>query len=720
MAAELSSVFRPASVGALRLPHRIVMGSMHLGYEAEPDAGERLAAFYRERAEGGAGLVVTGGWAVSRAGAADADYGFVNEDAGARALERVAACVEGTEAAIALQLFHAGRYANGARTGAEPVAPSPIAGRLTREVPRELGEEEVWEVIGEFVAAARRAVELGFAAVELMGSEGYLVDQFLSPLTNQRDDSWGGDAERRVRFGVELAGAVRDAVGPDFPLIFRITSVDLMPGGRSQEDVEAFAVALAAAGVDALNAGVGWHESRVPTVQGPVPAGVFAPWAGALRRAVGNSSGEEEDGAGRGDETGVPVIAGNRVNRLADAAAIIAAGDADLVSMARPFLADPELIRRERDGAPVNVCIACDQACVDRSLSAGHVSCLVNPRAGHERQFPRGDRVILPTNSCEAAAGGSPDLPARYVVIGGGPAGMEAARALAELGQRVRLLEAGDELGGQFRLARLVPGKEVYGETIRYFERELERLGVEVELGRTVGEEDSGMLSEAAAVVLAAGVVPREVEIPGAEVALDYATAFRDGVGAAERVAIVGAGGIGVDLAHLLTHVESPEPAAEAFLREHGVTPPASSIAASFLGPMAPKSDAAANGRPAVTLIRRRGRVGGGIGVTTRWVWLEALRRAGVETRTDLSYRRIGADGVEIETADGVELVDADRVVVAAGQEPNAGLVPLLEQAGVPFRVVGGAADAAELNAVRAFATGLRAAHELAGPAAVS
>ncbi len=310
------------------------------------------------------------------------------------------------------------------------------------------------------------------------------------------------------------------------------------------------------------------------------------------------------------------------------------------------------------------------------------------------------------------------------MVIGGGPAGMEAARALAELGGRVRLFEAGGELGGQFRLARLVPGKEVYGETIRYFERELKRLGVEAELGRAVGKEDVGMLAGVAGVVLATGVVPRRVEIPGAEAALDYVTAFEAGVGEAGRVAIVGAGGIGVDLAHLLTHTASAEAPAAAFLHAHGLTPPAGpteAAAASNLVAIATKSDAAASGEaPAVTLMRRQGRVGAGIGVTTRWVWLEALRRAGVVTRTELEYRRIGDDGVEIETADGVELVAADRVVVAAGQEPNAALVPLLERAEVPFRVVGGASDAAELNAVRAFATGLRAAHELAGPAAIT
>jgi 2,4-dienoyl-CoA reductase (NADPH2) len=557
--------------------------------------------------------------------------------------------------------------------------------------------------VADFGRAAARAVELGFGAVEVMGSEGYLVDQFLSPLTNRREDEWGGDAERRMRFGLELAAAVREAVGPEFPLIFRLTGAELMPGGRQLPEVVAFAEALAATGVEAINVGVGWHESPVPTVQGPVPPGVWLPWASAIKRAVGD---------------GVKVIGGNRVNRLSDAAALLAAEDVDLISMSRPFLADPELVARSRDGRPVDVCIACNQACIDRSLVDGHVSCLVNPRAGFERLFPlpelqqdggpmgrnRGDR------SRYRPIG-------RFAVIGGGPAGLEAARSLARLGGAVTLFEAGEELGGQFRYARLVPGKEDYGDTIAYFERELPRLGVEVELGREIGEGDAELLAGFDGVVLATGVLPRRVEIPGLGEAgaLDYAEAFSDGVGAAESVAIIGAGGIGVDLAHFLTH---PEDGVD-FLATYTTEPPPTRgkawAADSLPHPEAEERSARGN-PPRVTVMRRNGRVGAGIGKTTRWVWLDALKRAGVETRTGLSYRRVGPEGVEIETEDGeTELIAADRVVIAAGQERNDALVPLLERVGVPFKVVGGAENAEELNAVRAFATGIHAAYELAG-----
>jgi 2,4-dienoyl-CoA reductase (NADPH2) len=785
-------VFRPVRIGGLELPHRIVMGSMHLGIEAAEDAGPRLAAFYRERALGGAGLIVTGGWAVSPDGAADWSYGVLGPGAtergrpnppladggrpgppiapvrstaldgarvkttatgeapvrstapgeGARrALAEVAAATAGTEAAIALQLFHAGRYALADSPG-EVVAPSAVASRVSRVEPRALAEDEVWDVIGDFAAAARLAWELGFAGVEVMGSEGYLVDQFLSPVTNRRDDYWGGDAERRMRFGVELATAVREAVGADFPVLFRMTGAELMPESRPWAEVEAFAAALVAAGVDALNIGVGWHESSVPTVQGAVPAGAFVPWAAAIRDSLGPAAGDGRVGGTTGQEasiTGtaatsagrarVPVIAGNRINRVEDAATILAAGGADLVSMSRPFLADPRIVAKARAGRAVNVCISCDQACIDVSLTGGHVSCLVNPRAGHEVEFPA---PVSPRKSADTAArrelapGGGGG--GRFVVVGGGPAGLEAARVLATLGGEVHLHEAREELGGQFRWARMVPGKEDYGATIAYFESELRRLGVHLHLGREVGEGDAGVFADCAGVVLATGVHPRAVDIPGSSLphVVDYASAFESGIGDARSVAIVGGGGIGVDLAHLLTH--EPGDGAD-FYRHHGIEPRRAvgnfavaevsehAVGNARIGRITHGAGAGGPGAPAqVTVMRRSGRIGSGIGMTTRWVWLDALKRAGVATRTGLSYRRITPAGVEIALADGaVETIAADRVVIAAGQERRDELRPLLERLGVPHRVVGGAQNPSELNAVRAFGDGLRAAYELAG-----
>jgi 2,4-dienoyl-CoA reductase (NADPH2) len=679
----LPHVFTPIRIGGLELPHRIVMGSMHLGLEGAPDAGERLAAFYRERALGGVGLIVTGGWAVSEDAAADSSYEALGSEASKRALVQVAEATKGTEAAIALQLFHAGRYASPDSPG-EVVAPSAVASRVSRVEPRALGEEEVWDVVAEFARGAVLAKELGFAAVEVMGSEGYLVDQFLSPTTNRRDDEWGGDAGRRMRFGIEVASAIREAVGAGFPVLFRMTGAELMPESRPWEEVEEFARALVAAGVDALNIGVGWHESAVPTVQGAVPAGAFLPWAEGLKTAITSTPSPAE----------VPVIAGNRVNRLDDAEEVLAAGGVDLVSMSRPFLADPRIMERGKGRAAINVCISCDQACIDRSLVGGHVSCLVNPRSGFEVDFP-----------AMSATG-------KFVVIGGGPAGLEAARALATLGGEVHLYEAREELGGQFRWARMVPGKEDYGATISYFESELRRLGVHIHLSRELGKEDADLIADGAGVVLATGVHPRAVDIPGSTLphVLDYATAFESGLGDARSVAIVGGGGIGVDLAHLLTH--TPSDVTDFYERFH-LQPPVETY--SRIERVSLHSKGLTNGAR-VTVMRRSGRIGSGIGRTTRWVWLDALKHAGVETRTGLSYRRITAEGVEIELEDGtLETIAAERVVIAAGQERRDELRPLLERLEVPHRVVGGAENPSELNAVRAFGDGLRAAYELAG-----
>jgi 2,4-dienoyl-CoA reductase (NADPH2) len=724
---SLEHVFTPIQIGDLQLPHRIVMGSMHLGLEGLDDAGERLGAFYRERALGGAGLIVTGGWAVSADGAADASYGILGDTptrgrpdppiapVRTTALEGIARSTEGTEAAIALQLFHAGRYALADSPG-EVVAPSAIASRVSRVEPRALGEDEVWEVVAQFAAGARLAREVGFAAVEIMGSEGYLVDQFLSPVTNKRDDSWGGDAEGRMRFGIEVASAVREAVGDEVAVLFRMTGAELMPESRPWEEVEAFAQGLVGAGVDALNIGVGWHESPVPTVQGAVPAGAFLPWAEGLKTSITGTA------ATSAAMAAVPVIAGNRVNRLRDAEAVLAAGGVDLVSMSRPFLADPRIMEKGRGGVATNVCISCDQACIDRSLVGGHVSCLVNPRSGYEVDFPpptdvSSQKSAPSAEKCERTGR------RRYLVIGGGPAGLEAARVLATLGGDVHLYEARGELGGQFRWARLVPGKEDYGATISYFESELERLSVRLHLGHEFGEGDADLIAGCAGVVLATGVHPRDVDIPGFDLphVVDYATAFEEGLGEAQSVAIVGGGGIGVDLAHLLTHAASDPTDPAEFYERYGVPqPPISSSAVPFAD-MSGKRNSGTAGAPAmdgsrVTVMRRSGRVGSGIGITTRWVWLDALKRAGVQTRTGLSYRRITAEGVEIELEDGnVEMVAADRVVIAAGQERRDELRGLLERLEVPHRVVGGAENPSELNAVRAFGDGLRAAYALAG-----
>ena len=663
-------VWRAGAIGQLSLPHRIVMGSMHLGLEGLDDGGAALAAFYRERVLGGAGLIVTGGSAVSRVGAGGRNYSFVNEDSDASKLARVADAVHGVGGFVLLQLFHAGRYAYEASFGLTPVAPSAVYSRYSRCEPRALSGEEVLVTIDDFARGARRARELGFDGVEIMGSEGYLVDQFLAAATNLRDDEWGGDAERRMRFALSVAAAVRAAGGPEQAVVFRMSGASLVQGGPSLDEVLELARRLAAGGaVDALNVGMGWHESRTPTVQALVPHGAWRPWARAVTDAVD-----------------APVIASNRINTVALAEEVLAAGDADFVSLARPFLADPEIVDKARDparGRAVNVCIACNQACIDRSIFDRRVSCVVNPRAGYELEL--------------GALAGAPGSLACVAVVGGGPAGMEAARALAAAGHRVTLFEAASRLGGQFRMACRIPGKEDFAATIAYFEAELERLAVTVRLDDAVGGVDS--LDGFDAVVVATGVLPRAVDLPGA--GLPHVVSYAElllGSAWGETVAIIGAGGIGVDVAHLVSHPPDGNPSAK-FYAAYGLEPP---------GGPAPAPPPAARAR--VTLMRRGSRVGERIGPSTRWVVVQELRMAGVEILTGVAYERIEAGAVLIRDADGSErAVAADTVVIAAGQEPVTALARSLAGGGRPHVVIGGAAGAAELDAERAFREGAQA-----------
>lgn len=657
-------------IGTLSLPNRIIMGSMHLGLE---DDGEALAAFYAARARGGAGLIVTGGSSISRVGAGGRHYSFINEPRGGAPLRRAAEAVHDAGGRIALQLFHAGRYAFHSSFGLQPAAPSAIASRFSRDSPHALDEREILDTIGDFANGAARARTLGYDAVEVMASEGYLINQFLSPVTNRREDGWGGDFERRMRFAREVLRAIRASAGADFPVIFRISGADLMENSTSADETLAFARALAADGVDALNVGIGWHESPIPTVQHLVPSGIWVPYAAAVKAAVG----------------GLPVIASNRINSLARADEVLAAGSVDFVSMARPFLADPEIVAKAaRDEAQlVNTCIACNQACIDRSLLDEPVSCMVNPRAGHEREFPES---------------GATDTARRFAVIGGGPAGLESARALAALGQKVELFEAAHELGGQFRMARKIPGKRDFGETIRYFTNELARLGVIVRLSSRV--TDAALLQGFDGIVLATGVVPRFAGVAGSALphVISYADVLLYDAPVGERVAIVGAGGIGVDVAHYLSYGETNADESTRFLYEQGLAAP-------------PDSALIVSRRKQVALMRRGSTIGDRIGKTTRWAVLRALRAAGVETLPNVAYDKIVPAGIRVRTADGTaRTIEADTVVIAAGQERNDALLSTVRTLGVPFRIVGGAKDASELNAVRAFDEGLRAAHELA------
>jgi 2,4-dienoyl-CoA reductase (NADPH2) len=474
-----------------------------------------------------------------------------------------------------------------------------------------------------------------------------------------------------MRMPREVLRAIRATAGTGFPIIFRISGADLMPDSTTPAQTFEFAQALRADGVDALNVGIGWHESQIPTVQQIVPAGVWMPFAAATKGAVGD----------------LPVIASNRVNSLAAAEAMLALSNADFVSMARPFLADAFIVAKSVAGAAalVDTCIACNQACIDRSLYDLPVSCMVNPRASRERDFPEEP----------ARARG------RFAVVGGGPAGMESARALAVLGHRVELFEADSELGGQFRMARRIPGKADFNETIRYYTNELVRLGVGVRYNRRVA--DAAELREFDGVVLAAGVLPRRVALDGSDLphVVNYGDVLLRDAPVGERVAIVGAGGIGVDLAHFLSHGEANADPSTRFLYEQGLAAP-------------PGGALVITGRKQVALMRRGRSIGQGIGPTTRWSVIAALRGAGVTVLPNVAYEAIVPGGIRIRDAQGApQTIEADTVIVAAGQECNDALAAPIAELGVPYRVVGGAKAAAELNAVRAFEEGLRAAYEL-------
>ncbi|ARC57310.1 2,4-dienoyl-CoA reductase [NADPH] [Frondihabitans sp. 762G35] len=667
---------------------------MHTGLETRDDGGEALARFYRERVEGGADLVITGGLAVNAEGRGGVDYAVLGDPASDARLRVAVAAVHEAGGAIAAQLFHAGRYAlteglvGPDGEAAEVVAPSAVAWRGARgAVPRALDEAGILRTIDDFAHAARTAEGLGFDAVELMASEGYLVNQFCSPITNLRDDAWGGDAARRRRFAVAVVDAIGAAVSPGFPVSVRISGDDLMPGSSTPGDVDDLVRALVDAGVDGISVGVGWHESRVPTVQAAVPHGVWVPLAERIAGVVRE-----------GSRPGVAVIASNRLTDLRDAEDVLRRGRVDAVAMARPFLADPAIVAKSLSGRfdLVTPCIGCNQACIDRSLFGRAVSCLVNPRAGRELEF-----ALVPSRRNR-----------RVAVVGAGPAGLSAALDLARRGSDVTVFEARPALGGQFDLAASIPGKEDYAGPVDSFRAELELLGATIVTGRRVAVPDLVSFDH---VVVATGVEPRALDLPGADLphVLTYERALREGVPPGS-VAIVGAGGIGIDTATFLVESGRESVRASAFARENGL-PEGSTAAAS-----APQRRAVARPhevRPgaSVTVLSRSGTFGSGTGPTSRWVALGRLRAAGVRLVGPIEYREIRAGVVDVVDESGAVVeVPADVVIVCAGQEPVRGLVESLAAAGLPHTVVGGALDASGVDAVRATTQGLEAARAIA------
>ncbi|MDE2297003.1 MAG: NADPH-dependent 2,4-dienoyl-CoA reductase [Burkholderiales bacterium] len=680
-------MFAPLDLGFTTLKNRVLMGSMHTGLEDGRRHFAAMAAFFAERARGGVGLIVTGGYAPNIEGWAKPFAGTLSTSGAARRHRVVTDAVHAEGGKIALQILHTGRY------GYQPlcVAPSRIQSPISPFAPRELTSAGVERQIRAFVRCAKLAREAGYDGVEVMGSEGYLINQFLVTHTNQRTDAWGGAYENRMRLPVEIVQRVREAVGRDFIIVYRLSMLDLIPDGSSWDEAVTLAVAVECAGATIINTGIGWHEARIPTIATSVPRGAFAWVTQKMRKAL------------RARGLLIPLVTSNRINMPEVAEAILAEGCADLVSMARPLLADAEFVNKAHAGRrdEINTCIACNQACLDHTFKARLATCLVNPRAGHETE--RALRLTpVPMT-----------LRKRVAVVGAGPAGLAAATALAERGHEVHLFEAASEIGGQFNMARRIPGKEEFGETLRYYARRLGLTGVQLHLSRRVVAPEliAGVFDE---VVLASGVRPRDPQIAGSDGAnvLSYVDVLLHGRAVGARVAIVGAGGIGFDVAEFLVTSpgHSPTLNLHAWLTEWGVADPASVRGGVVRAQPAPAA------RQVTLLQRKPGKLGKGLGKTTGWIHRAALQMKQVEMIGGVNYERITPQGLFVtygEAHRDGQLIECDTVVLCAGQEPLRELFAPLRAAGVKTHLIGGADEAAELDAKRAIDQGTRLAAAL-------
>jgi 2,4-dienoyl-CoA reductase (NADPH2) len=659
----------PLDLGFTTLRNRVIMGSMHTGLEDRFYNYGKLAAFYRERARGGVGLIVTGGISPNRQGWLLPFGGTMNFLGDVPNHRRVTRAVHEEGGKILMQILHAGRY------GYQPfvVSASSIKSPISRFKPRALTEHGIESTIRAYARAAKLARQAGYDGVEVMGSEGYLLNQFLCARTNRRDDRWGGPIENRMRLAVEIVRRIRQAVGPDFIIMYRHSVLDLVDGGNTWDEVVFVARALQEAGVTILNTGYGWHEARVPTIVTSVPRAAFAQVAGRLRQ-----------------EVTIPVVASNRINMPAEAEAVIARGDADMVSMARPFLADPEFVAKAASGRAdeINTCIACNQACLDHTFANKRATCLVNPRAGYETEL-----VYLRTRA-----------PRKVAVVGAGPAGMSAATVAAERGHQVTLFDSMDRIGGQFNIAMRIPGKEEFAETLRYFRRKLELTGVDVQLGRRVTREE---LTAAGFddVIVATGIKVRKPKIEGIghPKVLSYIDVLRDRAPVGGRVAVIGAGGIGFDVSEYLLHDGThplPVPVA-AWASEWGVD-----LAVAEPGGLV-KPGKPEPVRRIWLMQRKASRPGAGLGKTSGWVHRASLARHGVVMMAGVQYDRIDDAGLHVTVGGKQQLLEVDNVVICAGQESLDELMPGEGAAhGPKFYKIGGAALAAELDAKRAVREG--------------
>jgi len=673
---EYPHLLAPLDLGHVTLKNRVLMGSMHTGLEETKD-WNRVAEFYATRARGGVGLMVTGGMAPNNEGGVFPGAAGLYTEKDIENHKVVTDRVHDAGGLIAMQVLHAGRYAY----SPDCVGPSPVKSPISPFPPKELDEDGIEKQISDIVTAVASAQQAGYDGAEIMGSEGYFLNQFLVTHTNKRTDRWGGSYENRMRLPIEAVRRAREAVGPDFILIYRLSMIDLVPEGSTHDEVVQLAQEVEKAGASIINTGIGWHEARIPTIATSVPRAGFA-WV--TKKLMG--------------KVGIPVITSNRINMPDVAEQVLADGCADMVSMARPFLADPDFVRKAKDGRADTIapCIACNQACLDHTFSGKISSCLVNPRACYETEL-----TVTPT-----------DRPRSIGVVGAGPAGLSAAMTAAERGHNVTLFDRDSKLGGQLNMAREVPGKEEFHGLVDWFTTMVDDLGITLKLGAKVGADDLDGFDE---VIIATGVIPRDPGIDGQDGpnVLSYIDVLRGKAPVGKRVAIIGAGGIGFDVAEYLVHEgESPTEDLAEWKEEWGVGDPEQSRGG--LSPEGPQPEPPAR---RVTLLQRKAeRVGKRLGKTTGWIHRAALRMKGVEMVSGVNYERIDASGLHItegEARENPRLIEADTVVLCAGQLSERSLADALEDRGVQVHVIGGADVAAELDAKRAIDQGTRLAASL-------
>jgi 2,4-dienoyl-CoA reductase (NADPH2) len=664
----------PLDLGFTTLKNRVLMGSMHTGLEDKAKDFPKLAAYFAERARGGVGLMVTGGFAPNVEGWLTPFGSRLASSRAAKSHRIITDEVHKEGGKIALQILHAGRY------GYSPlsVAPSAIKSPITPFKPRELTTGGIERQIKCFVRAGKLARDAGYDGVEVMGSEGYFINQFLSTATNKRDDKWGGAYEARMQLPIEIITRMREAVGKDFIIIYRLSMLDLVPEGQSWEEVVMLAKGIERAGATIINTGIGWHEARVPTIATSVPRGAFA-WV--TKKLKG--------------EVGIPLITTNRINTPEVGEKIIADGCADMVSMARPLLADPDFVNKAaaNRALDINTCIGCNQACLDHVFQQKLASCLVNPRACHETEL-----VFTKTVAKK-----------RIAVVGAGPAGLACSTELAARGHDVHLFDSAAEIGGQFNMAKVIPGKEEFHETLRYFARRIEATGVNLNLNRRVNADDLKGFDE---VVVAAGVTPRNPKIPGQDGpnVLSYIDVLLHKKPVGKRVAVVGAGGIGFDVSEFLVEDHSPTMDLDAWKREWGVGDPSVSRGGLVKPEVAPPA------RHVYLLQRKATQPGKGLGKTTGWIHRAALKKKKVEMIAGANYDAIDANGLHItfgEKKENPTLLEVDTIVLCTGQESLRELVAPLEAAGIKTHIIGGAFEAGELDAKRAIDQGTRLAYQM-------